>query len=421
MAAVCAVLLCFVPAVNGQWAVSLERPWQSQVTLDEIEIACTILQLTEDQHTTVQMLMSDHAAAYTEIVKEGKAFERESHQQLPPLANESEREIAVVQRLKNLTDFANRTAALDQEFFDNLAMILNPEQESLWTVYLRDRRWRHFVNFNESVPGATLNLHVAIETLELDDRQLEGLHAVMYEYDYLLDPMIDQMLDEAVRFARDEWGRYDRNRLRNEAGQRVLKEGRLDDYASTTRPFFIKEQRELHKLATPQVAIRQINIQFIERIADVLPSQRVDAFREAAFQRMHHKAFWRDTPAGRLISKALQLQDLTEEQHTDIVTIRDELDIAVYTANHAAARLEEDRFTQWWHNPLEEKRYGELSKKMQELDKEPTRLSDAAMVKIKSVLTEEQQAQVKRLPAATTATAPTSMPAKLQPTIPRPN
>jgi hypothetical protein len=108
-----------------------------------------------------------------------------------------------------------------------------------------------------------------------------------------------------IREGRNTWKGRELNRQRNEAQQQALDEQNLEKYQKVGIPFAIKEQRALYEARTPQVAIRDANKQFIERIAGELPPPLAEQFRQMARAQMYRFSWVETTPADKLIAKVL--------------------------------------------------------------------------------------------------------------------
>lgn len=400
--------------VRAQWESSLERPWVSQFTDREMALMSDLLQFDEVQKTILSQMVKDHADSVAAIASEGQAFERDSdpfkdNAQHP----ESETEEAQIRRRRKLAEFADRLSNLDIQFTDQIMLIFTPEQDPLWNLYLRDRRWRRLEVFSTFVPGAKVNLNGIATALNLDPITTERLEPILYEYDYVMDGMLDQMFQSAIQAARRNWRQLERVHNMNEEQRKALVHHSATEYDAIGRRHSNSMIHEWQRELAPQLAVRQTNVIYSDQIASKLPPAIVDEFRRQVRHAAHPEIFDTTTKAHLLVSKVLKLQSLRDDQRVSIAALWHQVEESLEKLNEEGAQVEESNFVKIMTHPTDFDLRRSIQDGVKAFQRKRDKAVEDAAKDILAFLDDAQRRVVDRKESAKESSTPSSRPTTL--------
>lgn len=199
---------------------------------------------------------------------------------------------------------AERAAAIEKQFIDDLRALLTAEQGDRWPRVERLRRREQWLRAGPGgfgpgagVSGSTVDLVMLVEALRLSDADRARLADTLEEY----EQGMDRVLQERDRAAAEE-------RARAADGPLALDPDAL---------------RALTKSQHEQaMKVREVNQRYARVLASLLPDDQRAAFEEQ-FRARSFRAVYGESAASRRLAAAERLDDLTPQQRERLAQIRD--------------------------------------------------------------------------------------------------
>lgn len=209
--------------------------------------------------------------------------------------------------------------SLEKQFFDDVFMLLTPEQAELRPRLERLRRREVMLPLG-SLSGESVDLFEIVDDIDLDDTSRSGLDDVLTQYEVELDRSLvarDKVLDEG----REAMGGGGFTRLS------------ADDIAA------LRENAEKGREAS--LNVKSVNDRFARIIASQLPDDLRAAFDDA-FHKESFPTVYRTSSVQTALAAADQFQDLTPEQRATIASLLEAHERQVAVANRKWAQAIEE-------------------------------------------------------------------------------
>jgi hypothetical protein len=173
-------------------------------------------------------------------------------------------------------DFDARVDRLEEQFTADLRLVLTPQQLDRWAALEREQRRTRTLAKYASYDEEKIDIVASVQAMELDDSLRAQLEPVLEEYRVQMDAALGA-----------------RNRKAEQVGEEFTKVQQLEmDLQSETDPMVMQEgwqrmqqQREQLvpaglELRRHSARVRDINIRYRDRVEQMLPPDKIDAFRE---------------------------------------------------------------------------------------------------------------------------------------------
>ncbi len=265
----------------------------------DIILFADALELDEGQRVIVESLYEDYRSTFDT----GWARTQQRFTDMRDDLKNVDREQVMSMVLAPFERWEQERDEIRRTFEENVKVILNRRQLENWPAFQR-QMVREKSLHRGRLSGESLNLFHVLRDLRLDDRTLMDIDNVMEQYDLALHDALQQ-----------------RNEALAESQRAMLNSIRTQEPSLDTS----RLQSEIRR----RVALRDVNDQFIDYIADALPPDRGEEFRANALERAYPRAF-RPVPAVRVLREAERMDDIDSATRDEIVAIReamlDELD-----------------------------------------------------------------------------------------------
>ncbi len=231
---------------------------------------------------------------------------------------------------KPIEEWAVEKRGMGTQFMENVKLVLTPEQMAEWP------RFERFI-FREknlskgSLSGESLNLFYIVRDMKLTEQQMSVVQAVLDEYDVELDMALRGRQNALIGDQRD-----------------MLKS--FSEQNAAVSLAILQRQIDM------KVAVRNVNDRYIEMVADVMPPDRAEEFRQKALERAYPRVY-RQTPIQNIFKVARELEDLDSEVQravislemqylSDLAPLNERLSDAVRQWEPREERLRADAFAQ---------------------------------------------------------------------------
>jgi len=345
------------------------------------------VELPDDVREKLEKIAQDMAERLQTRLAEAEANGVDLADEFPVPPSMEDHKARMEDMRKAMEQFARQKETLKQDFLTQVRSQLTAEQLGNWPSF--DRAFTRIKTLpNGRLDGERTDLLVLADELDLNTEQMEAVVEQLETYELALD--------EALR---------ERNEYLDDATRRI-------DKAIQDRDFD-KALSIVDSATRRRVAVRRVNSNHIEFIAEKLPADQAVKFRRDAMRRSYPRVY-RRTVGQKSFKQALALAGLDEDTLSSIAAI--EADYAV----QLAALNERIRETIHRHQPKETRQAiehiaammsGEGGTMMRlgghdENDpvhtafKKRNNLDERYMKQLHATLTPEQAAQLPKLPSA---------------------
>jgi len=290
------VFLGLAPAAAScaQWASGDESAWTSCVDRALIEAFVAQDGLDEVVVSEAQRIYAEHHVRLALLVLEGRDREKIMTKAVGMTEPDSAQRVrANVDLAVTLDEYAERLRQEDRQTIRQLKALLNDDEISRFWSPLERRRRRETALPRSPFTDERVDVIALVGALDLsglDRVSLDGIGALLQEYERSLDQLLQQRLESAIRSERSrvEWLR-----------QHVRDDGERGWYAperADGQPDSGSSAREQDRLLSIHRRIRTLNRQYFESVRQLLPTS----------QQQPYAAEWRRMRDPRLVSGALK-------------------------------------------------------------------------------------------------------------------
>lgn len=263
---------------------------------------------------------------------------------------------------------------MERTFFEDVKTILTPEQAAQWPRVERLRR-RETTMSHGFIAGENVDLFRLLERMNLPADLTQALTPTLEQYEVELDQALvarNKVQEEGIdgflggRFGRPEEG------LDMEKAQRAFQEAR-----------------------EASLRLRDVNRRFARQIEAALPEDRRQTFTRL-FNEASFPEVYRESPVVRNVSAALGFSDLTADQRTRLIEVRDQfLRESAPVLDRLAKAIEEQQATMTVDQLMARFRGGDDNSPLGQARQARRELERSFSDRVRSILTPEQ---IERLP-----------------------
>ena len=248
------------------------------------------LTLDDSQRAIVDALYGDYEQAFEDGLARMRKRIEDMREELQ--SQDVDRVLRIV--FKPIEDWSVEKRGLGQQFMENVKVILTPEQQEQWPKFERFI-FREKNLSKGTLSGESLNLFYVVRDMGLNEPEMLVVQPVLDQYDVALD--------EALH-----------NR------QKALVSNQSDMLKSFSEQNSAVSLAILQRQIDMKIAVRDINDQFVDRLAEAMPEARREEFRQKALERAYPRIF-RPTPVQLIIKTARELEGLSPSVLESVVSL----------------------------------------------------------------------------------------------------
>jgi hypothetical protein len=275
-----AAVACLAVPAHAQFgeAAGIAESMQPDYFKRDVTIIAQEMKLDDTQRVIVDALFGDYETAFQAGVERTKGRIEGMRDQIQ--TDDVQRVLRMV--LATFKEWGPEKERIGDEFLENVKVVLTNDQLEHWpTVTRRLYRDKHI--YKGQLSGESLNLFDVVRELHLDDRTGMQVQPIMEAYDIALDQALHRRdCDTSVKANALEY---------------------ISESDAQKGFDAMKRQVEL------RVGVRNVNDEFIERVADVMPADIASEFRQSALDRAYPRIY-RETPVERLFKDAKKIEGL---------------------------------------------------------------------------------------------------------------
>ena len=193
--------------------------------------------------------------------------------------------------LEPLDQWNKQRAVYRQEFLTNIQAQLSPDQIARWPHFQRTLRREKSLPKGE-IMGESIDLFLVSRNMRMPYEIQESLDPILMEYEISLDIALENR-DQRITSLQDQ----------------------IKDAMSEMD--FEKGLSAMDQIMSARVRVRQVQDEYIQRIADMLPSDVGEQFETTAMKKAYPKVY-RPTPIEKLLESVREIPTLTEDQKNDL-------------------------------------------------------------------------------------------------------
>ncbi len=397
--AITAVCLLLSHAVIAQWAQDIERPWHSRITTEWIHAIVDAVEPDESQLTVIDDLHRTHTEEFSKLAQEGIRWKQIADQELVELkarvfpddlpAERAHRKVISAKEVelrRHEADWADRLAAMDDVFDDNVFLILYAEQQASWHKLVYEHQWDRVRDLRSPVPLATVRITDIVEQMHLEPATIARLEPIVQEYEILVNPIVDQVLAEVIKRARSEWREAKRM---IDFGARAAQATSLEHLERLDRARYGQELAVKRRELAPQATLRTINKGYAERIAAELSPEDATTFLQS-FVLQSEPDSYRLTRLHRAVQRLTSIDQLPQERKSIYADALVTLNESLEPLELKLASLREASFAVMWSDSYNIERRRDLQKQIELVENQRHQvIADAYALFLKALSPEE--------------------------------
>ena len=240
------------------------------------------LNLDDSQRLIVEALFGDYESEFADgraSIKK-RIEERRAEMQAPGI--EGPRLMTLV--LQPFREWAEEKVRLEEQFLENVKVVLTEDQLAQWpSVERRLYREKHLMKGD--LQGEKVDLVMIIRDMHLDEPTMLQIQPAVEAYEIDLDAALHRRED-------------------------VKTGGKFDMIDAMSEQNAQRQLDVFRKRMALQIAIRNVNDEHIERIAQMMPGDLAAKFRHSALERAYPQVY-REHQVQRLFREAKQIEGLS--------------------------------------------------------------------------------------------------------------
>ncbi len=295
-------LRCALLALGMVAALGLGRSASAQIAMrtfyqgriatvngEDIEALVETLDLDESQEDLVRAMYQGYRSAFNASADEAHAeLERLREASVQPGEDLGTLNQLIADYERKRAEWGRQSSAYEMGFFADVKQLLTEEQAARWPRFERDRLRRVGVLMAARLMAERVDLVALLDDLDLPDEVREHCQGVADQY--AID--FDTPLAERLRVA-----------------------DQLDalSYQADAKDSPSRMEALQQRLIRLHIQLRDLNLQYVDRIAEQLPPEDGRRFRESFQKRVWPRVFGSDRVAAD-VARVRQLAALTPEQ-----------------------------------------------------------------------------------------------------------
>lgn len=341
--------------------------FEASVTSRSLENYSKMLGLDADQETAAKALLEGYQQSFAEMADKARDTMSRMREEMRGAFAEGGPDPEVFNKMgQEFTKFRKAGTELEQGFFNDLKAVLTPQQTEKWPSVERLHRRETSIG-RGLLAGERVDLIKLVDDAKLAPEARKTLDQVLSDYETELDREIVS---------------------RNAAYDAV--QGRMREmFQDPNNPESVKAFEDGRAAG---LRLRDVNRKYARQIEGLLPEESREAF-STSFRRESYPEIHRATYATRAIDAAAAMTDLDDAQKTTIASIRESYTRDLNAVNREMEEARDKRESTGKLEDLLPRRWGGGGRGGDEGDplrERRTSLQDAAVEKLKSVLTPDQ-------------------------------
>ncbi len=264
------------------------------------------MELPDDVREKLEKIAQDMAERLQTRLAEAEANGVDLADEFPAPPSMEDHKARMDEMREAMEQFAHQKETLKQDFLTQVRSQLTAEQLGNWPSF--DRAFTRIKTLpNGRLDGERTDLLVVADELDLNKEQMEAVVEQLETYELALD--------EALR---------ERNEYLDDATTRIDKAIQDRDFA--------KALSIVDRATRRRVAVRSVNSNHIDLIAEKLPADRAAKFRSDAMRRSYPRVY-RRTVGQKSFKNALALAGLDEDTLSSIAAIEADYEVQLAALN----------------------------------------------------------------------------------------
>lgn len=372
LATAVAIAAIATPAIaqfgGGGFGQGAERTIDSK----QLERIAEMLDMDDTQLMVARDFLTGYISEHSAIVEEREMLTQAAREEF-----RESRDPSVWRSVgQSMQDLGEKADKLEQQFFEDVKLLLNEDQMASWPVVERDHRRTSTIE-RGLLSGETVDLIAIVENVASTDTA----------------PDLDQTLES---YATDlDRALVKRNEIYADGMSRARDLMQSGDFETMNKLF--EEGREAG------LRVRDINKRYARQIAAMLPEDVRAAF-DREVNRESFPQIYRRSYAGRVFSTVDELQSLSDDQRAQINAIRDTYERQAESVNTKWAKAIEEQEANQDLQSMMRGRFGRgggqggMPDELREFRDERRDLDAKVAEQIKTLLTEDQAAKLPEEP-----------------------
>jgi hypothetical protein len=296
------------------------------------------LNLDDAQRTIVDALYQDYEQAFND----GLAGMRKNIEDMREELQSQDVDRVLRRVFQPIEEWSVEKRALGDQFLENVKVVLTTEQQEQWPRFERFLFREKYLPRGQ-ISGESLNLFHVVRDLRLNDPQTQHMQPTLDEYDVTLDQAL-------------------RNR------QKAFTSSQSDMLKSFSEQNPQVSLAILQRQIEVRVAVRNVNDQYIVRLAEVMPDDRRAEFKQKALERAYPRIY-RPTPVQNIFAAARDLEGLDGSTRSAVAELE-----ASYLSELAAVNTEWFNALRRWEPDEQRKRAEAFAQRMS--GQQPAQIED---------------------------------------------
>jgi hypothetical protein len=332
--------MCLATTSYGQFgeAAGIAEAMQQDYMRRDIVLFEQGLNLDDAQRTIVDALYQDYEQAFND----GLAGMRKSIEDMREELQSQDVDRVLRRVFQPIEEWSVEKRALGDQFLENVKVVLTTEQQEQWPKFERFLFREKYLPRGQ-ISGESLNLFHVARDMKLNDPQTQHMQPTLDEYDIALDQAL-------------------RNR------QKAFTSSQGDMLKSFSEQNPQVSLAILQRQIEVRVAVRNVNDQYIDRLAEVMPDDRRPEFRQKALERAYPRIY-RPTPVQNIFKAALELEGLDSGARSSVAELE-----AAYLAELAAVNTDWFNALRRWEPDEQRKRAEAFAQRMS--GQQPAQIED---------------------------------------------
>ncbi len=289
-ATICSAVALAAPASAQFGQIAIAKSTKPEYFRRDVLIFVEGLDLDESQRLIVEGLFED----YIDEFDAGFARVTKRLEDMRPELNGVDEKQLMKLIFQPFLDWIGEYDKLSEQFLENVKTVLNEQQLQAWPEFRRRLRREKSLGEGE-LAGEKLNLFHFLRDLNIDEETARRIQPIVDEYDLALDEALQQR-NESMKSIRPIM---------------ILSMQEQDDSRSLD---VLRQQIRL------RVKVRDVNLHYIDRLAEALPPQYGEPLRSNALAKAFPQIY-RGTAVERMYNAALGLEDLDPDLGASIQSL----------------------------------------------------------------------------------------------------
>lgn len=264
-----------------------------RVSSEDLNKFDSVLGLSKDQAAAAQSLFDAYSAGYDQAQK---ALREKMDRLREEFQDTRDPSIWQTEMPPAMEKFRGQVAASEKSFFDDLKMLLTPDQAGRWSAL--ERTWRRSKSMNSGMlSGESMDLVRVVDELKIQQPYPDTLSQVLDRYESELDQALTERNDRRAELSKDMPG--------------------FGGRPGGGMPDFQAMQNSMTEMRKAGIKVRDLNDRYTSLLQSAVPEAKqadfIDRVRKAKYPQVYREPY-----VEKALAAAADFKDLTPEERTAI-------------------------------------------------------------------------------------------------------